>query len=183
MNPMRELLDDLTSLSREQAILRGVMVVSLLAFAVLLLLAGESSVYAVVVLAILSACCVINPHTVLPAAVMIYCMAVWWTGVPEPMVPLATPAALCLLLLHAASALSASAPAQAAIPRELLWRYAVRVALVAGATIALSLVAWTHQAWGYGGGLIAVITGMFALGTVLGVYYWTVTLTQSERTR
>lgn len=183
MNPMKELLDDLRSLSREQAILRGLMVVSLLAFAVLLLLAGESSVYALVVLAILSAFCVINPHTVLPAAVMVYCMAVWWAGVPEPMVPLATPAALCLLVLHAASAVSASAPAQAAIPRELLWRYAVRLALVAGATVALSLVAWTHQAWGYGGGLIAVVSGLFALGVVLGVHYWAVTLKQDQPTR
>lgn len=182
-NPMRDLLEDLRTLSREQAILRGAIVLSLLAFAVLLLLAGDSTLYAIVVLAILGMICVINPHSVLPAAVIVYCLAVWWAGVPEPLVPFATPAALCLLVLHTACALAATAPAQAAIPRELFWRYAVRLGVVSGLTIAFSLVAWTQREWGYRGGLIAVIAALLALGACLGVYYAHVTLGQERDTR
>ncbi|USQ78945.1 hypothetical protein [Ornithinimicrobium faecis] len=177
---MRDLIEDLKTLSPEQTVLRGLIVFSLLGFALVLVLAGESSVYALVVLVILGGVCVLNPHTVLPAAVMIYCLATWWAGVSEPLVPWATPAALCLLLLHTACALTAAAPAQARIPRQLFGQYAVRLAIVAGATVALSLVAWVHQSWGYGGGLIALTSGLFALGASLGVYYWAVTLKQDH---
>lgn len=180
---MRDLVADLKTLSPEQTVLRGLIVVSLLGFALVLVVAGESSVYALVVLVILGGVCVLNPHTVLPAAVMVYCLATWWAGVSEPLVPWATPAALCLLLVHTACALTSAAPAQARIPRELFGQYAVRLAIVAGATIVLSLVAWVHQAWGLGGGLIAVVAGLLALGASLGVYYWAVTLRADQPTR
>lgn len=178
MNPMRDLIEDLKSLSQEQLLLRCAIVLSLLGYALVLLVAGESSIYALIVLTILSVCCVLNPHTVIPAAVMVYCLATWWAGVAEPLIPWAVPASLCLLLLHTACALTSSAPAQARIPREMFGMYAVRLAVVAGATVVLSLVAWLHQAWGLGGGLVAVLSGLLALGLALGVYYWAVTLGQ-----
>lgn len=178
MNVVRDLIEDVRSLSQEQILLRSAIVLSLLGFALVLLVAGESSAYALIVLTVLGVCCVLNPHTVIPAAVMVYCLAVWWAGVPEPLVPWAVPAALCLLLLHASCALTSAVPAQARIPREVFGLYAVRLALVAGATVLLSLVAWVQQAWGLGGGLIAVVSGLLALGLALGVYYWVVTLRQ-----
>lgn len=176
MNPIKELMEDLRTLSQEQVFLRALIVLSLLGFAGVLLIAGESSAYALIVLSALACLCVLNPHTVLPAAVMIYAMAVWWAGVPEPFNPWAMPAALCLLLLHTACALTAAAPAQAQISRAILGRYAVRLGVVAGATVAFSLVAWAQQAWGYRGGLVAVVSGLLALALALGVHYVVVTL-------
>ncbi|WP_109474429.1 hypothetical protein [Ornithinimicrobium cavernae] len=179
---MKDLLEDLRSLSQQQVLLRAAIALALLGFTTVLLIAGESSVYALVVLSLLSACCIINPHTVLPAAVMIYCLAVWWAGVADPFDPWAVPATLCLLLLHTACALSAAAPAQAELPRQLFRTYAVRLALVAGATIVLSLVAYAQEAWGYSGGLIAVLSGLLALGLAVGLHYWVVTVRQAEPT-
>ncbi|QDO89357.1 hypothetical protein FNH13_14300 [Ornithinimicrobium ciconiae] len=180
MNPLKELVTELGSLSREQVALRFMIVLSLLGFTVVLLIAGESSVYAMVVLSLLSALCVLNPHTALPAAVMLYCLAVWWVGVPEPFNPWCVPAGLCLMVLHTACALTSAFPAPATVPRALLAQYAVRLGLVAGATVLLSLVAWTHEALGYGGGLVAVLAGLLALGLALGTYYAVVTLAQGD---
>ncbi|MCK0111555.1 hypothetical protein MWU75_05310 [Ornithinimicrobium sp. F0845] len=178
MNPMKDLIEDLRSLSPQQVLLRFVIMASLLGFTTVLLIAGESSMYALIVLGLLGALCVLNPHTVLPGAVLVYCLAVWWAGVPEPMVPLAAPAGVCLLLLHTACALSAAAPAQAQLPATWFGQYAVRLAWVVGATLALSLVAYAHEAWGYGGGLTAVIAALLALGLGIGVHYWVVTTKQ-----
>lgn len=180
MNPVKDLLEDLSSLSREQVLLRLAIVLSLLGFTVVLLIAGESSIAAVVVLSLLSALCVLNPHTVLPAAVIVYCLAVWWVGVPDPFDPWCVPAALCLMVLHTACALSSAFPAHASVPTAVLGAYAVRLGIVSGATVALSLVAWTQEALGYGGGLLAVLSGLLALGLALGVYYTAVTLTQED---
>ena len=183
MNPVKELLEDLRSLSRPQVLLRLLILVSLLSFAILLLVAGESSVLALVALSLLGAACVLNPHTVLPAAVMIYCLAVWWTGVPDPFNPLVLPAALCLMVTHTACALTAAAPAQADLPPGLFRLYAVRLGIVGGATVLLSLVAWLQEWWGYGGGITAVIAGLLALGVAVGVHYWVVTVRQEGPTR
>lgn len=180
MNPVRDLLDDLTSLSREQLVLRFVIVLSLLGFTVTLLIAGESSVYAVVVLSLLSSLCVLNPHTVLPATVIVYCLAVWWVGVPDPFDPWCVPAALCLMLLHTACALASAFPAQASVPTAVFVQYAVRLGIVSGVTVVLSLAAWTQEAVGYGGGLGAVLAGLLALGLALAVYYVVVTLRQGD---
>ena len=49
---------------------------------------------------VLGILCVLNPHTLLPGAVIIYCMAVWWAGVPEPMIPWAAPAAALMAVAH-----------------------------------------------------------------------------------
>ena len=72
MNPMKDLIEDVKSLSQEQLLLRCAIVLSLLGYALVLLVAGESSIYALIVLTILSVCCVLNPHTVIPAAVMVW---------------------------------------------------------------------------------------------------------------
>lgn len=180
MNPLKDLVEELGSLSREQVILRFMIVLSLLGFTVVLLIAGESSIYAMFVLSLLSAFCAMNPHTVLPAAVLVYCLAVWWVGVSDPFDPWCVPAALFLMLLHTACALTSAFPAQASLPLAVLRLYAVRLGVVAGATVALSLVAWTHETLGYGGGLIAVLSGLMALGLAIGVYYAVVTLKQGD---
>jgi len=179
---MKDLIEDLRSLSPQQVLLRFAIMVSLLGFATVLLIAGDSSMYAFIVLGILGGLCVINPHTVMPGAVLVYCLAVWWSGVPEPVVPLAAPAGLFLLLLHTACALSAAAPAQAELPAAWFGQYAVRLAYVGGASLALSLVAYAHEAWGYRGGLTAVIAALLALGLGVGVHYWVVTTTHEDPT-
>ncbi|USQ75440.1 hypothetical protein [Ornithinimicrobium cryptoxanthini] len=181
MNPFGDLIEDLRTASQGQLMLRAAVLVSVLAFAVLLVLSGESTLWAVAVLGVLGAFCALNPHTVLPAAIMIYGMAVWWTGVPDPFNPLALPAALSLLLLHTVCALAAAVPAQATLPRELFGQYAVRLAIVSGATTALSLVAWLVVEAEPPGGLVALLVGLLALGLAVGVHYVVVTARPGRR--
>ncbi|MDN5759104.1 MAG: 3-hydroxyacyl-CoA dehydrogenase family protein, partial [Tomitella sp.] len=65
---------------------------------------------------------------------------------------------------HTVSALAAAVPAQASLPRELLGQYAVRLAVVSGATTALSLVAWLVVEAQPPGGLVALLVGLLPGG-------------------
>lgn len=175
MNPFGDLIEDLRTASSNQQLLRGIILAAVLVFAVLLVASGESTTWALLVLGALGVLCALNPHTVLPAAVMVYCLAVWWTGMPDPLNPLALPAALSLLLLHTACALAAAVPAQASLPRKLLISYAVRLAVVSGATTALFVIGWVIVKTQPPGGLVALLTGLLALGVVVGTHYVVVT--------
>lgn len=176
MNPVADLLDDLRSASQQQWALRASILVSTLGFAFVLVLAGQSTPWSLVILGGLGFLCFLNPHSVIPGAVIVYCLAVWWAGVPDPFNPLALPAALCLLVVHTACALAAAVPPQADLPKALFGQYAVRLALVAGATTVVSLVGWTIVELQPPGGIVALLGGLLTLGVALGMHYWVVTV-------
>lgn len=180
MNPFGDLIEDLRSASQHQWALRASVLLATLAFALLLVLAGESTPWSLVILSGLGFLCFLNPHSVIPGAVMLYCLAVWWAGVPDPFNPLALPAALCLLVLHTACALAAAVPAQAELPKALFGQYAVRLAVISGATTVASLLAWVMVELDPPGGLVALLAGLVALGVALGVHYWMVTTRPGE---
>ena len=85
------------------------------------------------------------------------------------------------LAAAAVCALAAAVPAQAALPRDLLGQYAVRLAVVSGATTVLSLVAWFVVEAQPPGGLVAVLVGLLALGLAVGVHYAMVTVRPGRR--
>lgn len=168
---MRELVDDVWNASQQQALLRAVMIGSLVAFAVAALVSGSTSLWAVVVMGLLGVISAVNPHSGIPATVMVYAVAVWAFGVPEPWSPGSLVAALCLMAYHTACALAAALPARAPIP-DGVWRlYGARLAVVAAATTVVWGLAAAVQVLRPPGGVVAAIAGLVVLAIALGVHY------------
>lgn len=176
---MRELVEELTTASRQQAILRSVMLGATLVFAVAVVLAGESSVWALAILSGLGGAAAVNPHTGLPAFVMLYLVVVWAVGVQALWTPWSLVAALCLLAFHTSAAVAASVPSAAPLSAELWRRYAVRLGWVTAATTVVWLLALLVEAVAVPGAVVGGIAAMVLLGVGLAVHYLTVTR-QSE---
>lgn len=172
---MRELVEDLLAQSRQHALLRLLIVLSLLVFTVALLAAGETSVWALVALSVLGVACAVNPHGGLPAAVMVYVVVVWAVGVRLTWAPWTFVAAMSLLVFHTACALAAALPAQAPVPRGLWVRYAVRLGLVASLTAVVWLLALAQQALSVPGGVAAGVAGLTVLAVGLAAHHRRVT--------
>ncbi|MDQ3383204.1 MAG: hypothetical protein M3519_05385 [Actinomycetota bacterium] len=177
---MRELYQELTTASRQQAVLRAVILGSILAFTLVLLIAGESSTWAMVILTLLGVATAVNPHTGLPSFVLLILLATWAVGVDSLWTPWSLVAAVCMLVLHTACAVAAVTPAAAPVPREALARYAVRLGAVAAGTAVLWLMAGAQQLGGVPGGVVASITALLVLALGLGLHYVRITRT-SER--
>lgn len=172
---MRHLLAELRHASRQQAALRAAIVAASLVFALLLVLAGETSSLALVVLTLLGLLCVVNPHTQLPGALMLYMLLVWGVGVPTTWHPLTLPAALCLLVIHVAGAIAAGVPAQASLPRALSRLYVTRLLAVAVATTVVWALAGLVAVGEVPGGVVAALTGLGVVAVGLVTHFVTVT--------
>ncbi|WP_153395471.1 hypothetical protein [Ornithinicoccus halotolerans] len=176
---MRELLQDVRHASSHQLALRGAMVVSALTFALVALAAGSTALLAVVVLVALGVLAALNPHTGLPAFVVLYLLGVWVAGVetgasrvPTPWV---VPAAWCLLLFHTAAALVAAVPAGARLPAPVWRRYGARTAVLAG----LAPLGWGAAALLVGvapsAGAASLVAGFAVVAAGLAAHYRQVT--------
>lgn len=175
MIPLREFLTDLRTASRDQLTLRGGIVLALLVFALALHSAGTVVNAAFIVLAILGLLTAALPTGPLPAAVLLFCLTAWWAGVPHEVTWETLVAALALLFVHVACGLAGAVPAQADLPDGLLRAYAVRLAVVVGATGLLWGAALLQTRVDLPGGVPAVAIGMGALALVVGVHYLAVT--------
>lgn len=176
---MRELLEDLGHASGHQLVMRAVMVVSTLVFALVALAAGDTALVAVVVLVGLGALAALNPHTGLPAFVLLYLLGVWAAGIEvdanRPPTGWVVPAAWCLLLFHTAAALAAAVPAAARVPDELMRRYGVRLAVLAG----LAPLGWGAAALlariAPAAGAASLVAGFMVVAAGLAAHYRWVT--------
>jgi hypothetical protein len=180
---VRHLFADLREASRQQAALRASIVVASLVFALLLVLAGDTSSLALVVLTLLGLLCVVNPHTQLPGALMLYMLLAWGVGVPTVWHPLTLPAALCLLVIHVAAAIAAGVPAQASLPRALSRLYLARLLAVAIATTLVWALAGLVAAGEVPGGIVAALTGLGVVAVGLVTHFVTVTHPGRRRDR
>lgn len=179
---MRELLHDIRHASSHQLALRAAMVVSTLVFALVALAAGSTALLAVVVLVALGVLAALNPHTGLPAFVVLYLLGVWAAGVGDENrvpTPWVVPAAWCLLLFHTAAALVAAVPAGARLPAEVWRRYAMRLAVLAG----LAPLGWGAAAL-LGGlaptaGVTSLVAGFAVVAAGMAAHYLRVTRTES----
>lgn len=172
---MERLFTDLRGASRQQALLRSAVVVAALVYSVLLVLAGDSTPLALVVLGALGLLCVVNPHTQAPTLLILYMLAAWGAGVPSAWHPLTLPAALCLLVVHVACALAAGVPSAASLPGALRHLYGPRLIAVALATTVVWAVAGAVAATGTPGGIVAALTGLGVVTIGLVTHYVTVT--------
>lgn len=175
MIALRELLNDLRTASRSQVALRATMVLALLVFGLLLYSAGTIADFAFVVLGILGLLTACVPTGPLPAAVLLYCVTAWWTGVPHEVTWETLGAALALLCVHLTCGLAGSVPAQAELPDGILREYAVRLGVVVGATVLVWGAAVLQTRLDLPGGVPAVAIGTGAVALVLGVHYVLVT--------
>lgn len=163
-------MEEIWAASQQQAILRVLIVVSLVVFAASTLMAGTTSVWALIVLALLGLGCAVNPHSALPATVLVYALGMWAVGVPPSWSMWSLVASLSVLVFHTACALAAATPAQAPVPVPVFARYAVRMGLIAGVTLMLWGVAAAVEA-NPGGGVLAGVVGLVVLSAGLWALY------------
>lgn len=177
MTELRALWIDLFSASRGQLLVRAVAVGGALLFLASFVAAGGGGWWSWGGMLLLGLGLALNPVTLLPALFVLFAIASWWAGVEGPWHWALLPATLGLLLVHAGTALAASVPPQAALPRSVLHLYAVRVALVA----ALCVLVWglagvvSGVATGAGGAL----PGIVGLALLLGALAYYVRATRS----
>lgn len=158
MTELRALWTDLASASRTQLGVRLVAVAGALIFLLSFVAAGGGSWWSWGGIALLGLALALNPVTLLPVTFVLFAIASWWASVEGPWHWALLPATLGLLLVHAGTALAASVPPQAALPRPVLSLYAGRVALVAGLVVLV---------WGLAGVVSGVATG--AGGAIPGI--------------
>ncbi len=135
-------VEALRSTSPSQLLMRVLILLGTLGFTASLLAAGEVQTWGLYVLAVMTALTMAAPHTDTGFIVILYLMAVWFSGVDDVTTAWTVPAALSLLLIHVACALAATAPFGARVPGRTLRRWGVRTTLVAGGTA----LAWAVSA-------------------------------------
>lgn len=158
MTELKGLWIDLLSASRSQLRVRLVAVAGALLFLLSFVAAGGGGWWSWGGMLLLGLALALNPVTLLPVAFVLFAIGSWWAGVDGTWHWALLPAALGLLLVHAGTALAASVPPQAALPRPVLRLYAERVALVAALVVLV---------WGLAGVVSGVATG--AGGAVPGI--------------
>lgn len=137
---MRELADDLFQASLTNGALRGLIALSMLGLSFVLVAASDAGPAAVLVLFALGLLCAVTPHAGLPVVTVVYTLALWGLGAPLVLGPWTVLAAACLLVFHTACALVSSVPSGAPLERDLWRRYAIRLGLVLGGTVAVWLL-------------------------------------------
>lgn len=158
---MRDLIDllvDLRSASRSHQLVRALILVGALLYALGLALAGGGGLTAFAGLVVVGLMVVVQPHVLAPGLFFFLAIGMWWATVDTTWHWALLPAALGLVLLHTSAALCASVPAQAHLPEEVRRTWAARLGLVAAITAGV---------WGMAG-LIALRPGSW-LGTVPGI--------------
>lgn len=172
---MRDLFIDVFTASRQQGLLRVCIVTSTLVFALAVLLSGNTSTWAIVVLPVLGVFCAVNPHTGFPTATMLYLLGVWAAGVETVWTPWSLVAALCMLTLHTCCAIAAGTPSQAPLPRSLWELYAVRIGILGAATTILWALAALKEVIRLPGGVVAGLAALAVIVMGLALHYRLVT--------
>lgn len=158
MNELREHWANLRTATPSHRRVRLAALAGAALFALAFALAGAGGPVAWSGTVILGALIVYQPNGLMPVVFVLWAIGAWWAGVPQTWHWALLPAALGLLIVHAASALAASVPPQATLPGSVIRLYAGRVLLVAGATAVV---------WGVAGVLAQVSSR--ALGALPGI--------------
>lgn len=175
MGALAELRYDLRTMSREQTLLRLLIVLAAEAYAVVLTSVSAAGLVTLVGMMALGVLTALLPQTGLPTLVILYLLTSWVVGVEPAWTPAALPAALALLLLHAGCALAATVPPQSPLPLVLLRTQAWRLGVVAAVTVAVWAAAGLAQAVTLPGGLVAPVLGLAVLVAAIVGHYLLVT--------
>lgn len=175
MSALAELRHDLRTMSREQILLRLLIVLAAETYAVVLTSVSAAGLVALVVVMALGMLTALLPQTSLPSFVILYLLASWVVGVESAWTSAALPAALALLVFHAGCTLAASVPPQSPLPTALLTTQARRLSVVAVITVAVWAAAWGAHAVTLPGGIVAPVVGLAVLVAAAAGHYRLVT--------
>jgi hypothetical protein len=95
----------------------------------------------------------------------------WATGGPGGVGPAVVITAVCLLVVHVASALAAATPISARASSDVLLRWIRPAGVIAGGTVATAGLAAALDRWSPPGSVVLVLIVLAALGG--GVWWWT----------
>lgn len=171
MGALAELRYDLRTMSREQTLVRLLIVLAAEAYAVVLTSVSAAGFVALVGIMALGVLTALLPQTGLPGLVILYLLTSWVVGVEPVWTPAAIPAALALLLLHAGCALAATVPPQSPLPMALLRTQAMRLGVVGAVTVAVGAAAGVAEAVSLPGGILAPIVGLALVAAGVGGHY------------
>lgn len=163
------------ALHRDQLLLRGAGAVATVGFACCVAIAGDLAPLGLLVLTLIGALAILNPHTQVPVALMIYLLGVWVVNVPAGWHLATLPAAWCLLVIHVSAALAAAVPSSAPLPAELWWRYSRRLLVVGAIVTGFWLLTGLHAAAALPGGPYAAVAALALIGGALVAHYLLVT--------
>lgn len=172
VNPFADLWADLRSGSRDSWKVRGAILAGGAMVFVAFGFAGVGSPLAWMVQLLLTALVVLQPHTFMPFAYLLWVFGSWWAGVDATWHWALLPAAIGVLLVHAGSALAAAVPAQATLPESVLRTWLARTGVVAALTTGVWGVAGLLAGVGRGSGLVPGLIGLVVLAAGLLYFTW-----------
>lgn len=168
---LAERVYDVRTMSREQILLRLLIVLAAEGYAMVLTLVSPAGLAALAGIMLLGIAVALLPDTGLPSLAILYLLSSWVVGVAPVWTPAALPAAVALLLMHGAAALAASVPAQSPLPLDLLSRQAARLGVVAGLTVVAWAAAGVVESVRVPGGIVAPMLGLAVLALGLSAHY------------
>ncbi len=168
---LAELSYDLRTMSREQILLRLLVVLAAEGYAVVLTMVSRAGLVALLGIMLLGIVVAVLPDTGVPTLAILYLLTSWVVGVAPAWTPAALPAALALVLMHSSCALAASVPAQSPLPPEVLLTQAARLGVVAGLTVAAWAAAGVVESVDVTGGVLWPIVGLAVLAAALSGHY------------
>lgn len=156
---------------RDRIMLRGIVAAAIAALVVTVDVAGELNIFGLVAVVAIGWAVTVGRGDLFVTLVFYGCAVFLWLVSGAPATSwYAIPIALELLIVHAARTLSGLGPANAALPRPLMIRWARNTAWVAAATVAVGLAGITMTRGGLTGTgyaaaivLIAIMVGVAAL--------------------
>lgn len=161
---------DLGSISRGQLVLRAVVVLSAAIFAGALAVAGDPGAAAVTGALLLGGCTAALPHSGWPVLTLTYFLLSWVVTVDSATFWV-LPAALSMLALHTACALTSTAPAQADLPAGYAVVHGRRLGVVAGLTVLGAAIVLPTASTRLPGGLTASLVALVVLLLGLALHY------------
>lgn len=139
-NALQRAVDEFLETSRQQWWLRAVAVMAAAAAMLAAVAANGSWPFGLVAVMVLSAVSALRPDTNVALVVVVVVGWHWLATVEEVGTPWLPVAAICLLVFHTVTALSATVPTGGELPAALIGRWARRTTAVACATVAIWIV-------------------------------------------
>ncbi|NHN55889.1 hypothetical protein G9U51_08895 [Calidifontibacter sp. DB0510] len=130
-------LDRLIRIDRGRVVALAMAVVAALAFHLCAVAAGSTQWFELVLVVLACLFVLIRTDGTTELLLLAALVLDWWVADPPSTSWWALPAAVCLLAVHSATALGASGPDAAPLPRPLVLRWVLRTAVVAAGGVAV----------------------------------------------
>lgn len=168
---LRALLADIQESGRGQLLLRATIVGAAAIAAIITGFVGDWSITGVLAVPVLGVLVAVNPHTTAPLLLIAFVLLAWVSSAPHLWHPASLPLALALLVVHTASALAASVPAQSDLPRAVVISSIRRAALVGAVTAVAWAIAGLVTSGPFEADLAWVVVALLVLAGMLSAHF------------